>query len=74
MSTQTVIPDEELAELNYLVEQDICLAGFEYVERTVVVEKGKEKLSMYDGEVNGASFFHTVGNKTWHVRVQEAML
>ena len=69
------VTDEELTQiqLDYLIEQDICLSGFDYVEGTVVVEKGKENLSMYEGEINGASFFHAIGDKTWHVRVREAM-
>lgn len=62
-------PDKE--KLQQLIEQDVCLSGFEAIESIIVVEKGKESLDMYANERNGVSFFHEVGSKCWHVRVRE---
>ena len=54
-----------------LIEQDLGFSGFDQIKNVIVVEKGKESIEMYDGESNGVSFFHEVGGKMWHVRVQE---
>lgn len=64
---------QDADKLKILVEQDIGFSGFENTEVVTVVEKGKETEEMYEGETNGVSFFHEVGGKTWHVRIQESV-
>lgn len=66
-----VITAAEEAELKNLIEEDVCLSCFDTIKRITVVEKGKEFNSLYEDEENGISFFHTIADKTWHVRIQQ---